>query len=85
MQPERPKPGISRREVLQRGAMVTGAAWTAPILHSLTVPAYAQVSPGPCDPNCNHAVELTRNPDASYSCQEPPTLCSSPPETVPAA
>lgn len=41
-------------------------------LQSMTAPAYAQVSPGPCDPNCSHGVHLTRNPDGSYSCQEPP-------------
>lgn len=76
---------ISRRGALKRAALATEAAWAAPFLQSMTVPAYAQVSPGPCDPNCSHGVHLTRNPDGSYSCQEPPGFqtCTGTPGTCP--
>jgi hypothetical protein len=43
--------GISRRELLRRGAIVGGTlAWATPLIQSLTPPAYAQMgaSPGTC-------------------------------------
>jgi hypothetical protein len=41
--------GISRRELLRRGAIVGGTmVWAVPVLQSLTPPAYAQGSPRPC-------------------------------------
>jgi hypothetical protein len=40
--------GISRRELLRRGAIVGGTvAWAAPLIQSLTPPAYAQMGPSP--------------------------------------
>jgi hypothetical protein len=76
---------ISRRRALKKAALATGAVWTAPLLQSMMAPAYAQVSPGPCDPNCSHGVHLTRNPDGSYSCQEPPGFesCTGTPGSCP--
>jgi hypothetical protein len=45
-------PGVSRRALLRRGAVIGGIAWTAPIIvQSLTSPAGAQVSPGPPRPD----------------------------------
>lgn len=41
--------GISRRELLRRGAIVGGTmVWAVPVLQSLTPPAFAQGSPRPC-------------------------------------
>lgn len=34
--------GISRRSLLGRGAIVGGTAWAAPVIHSLSAPAFAQ-------------------------------------------
>lgn len=40
--------GISRRELLRRGAVVGGTlAWATPLIQSLTPPAYAQMGPSP--------------------------------------
>ncbi len=41
--------GISRREMIRRGAVVGGTlVWAAPVIQSLTTPAYAQATPRPC-------------------------------------
>jgi hypothetical protein len=50
MIPEEPRGagGISRRRMLRRMGAGVAIAWTAPILTSVRVPAYAQVSPGSC-------------------------------------
>src|SRR5437899_4772755 len=41
--------GLSRRQVLQRGAVIGGAIWIPPIVQSIRVPAAAAVgSPAPC-------------------------------------
>jgi hypothetical protein len=40
--------GISRRRMLRRVGAGVAIAWTAPILTSVRVPAYAQPSPGVC-------------------------------------
>lgn len=41
--------GISRRELLRRGAIVGGTLiWAAPAVQTLAPAAYAQVTPGPC-------------------------------------
>jgi Cu/Zn superoxide dismutase len=45
MLPQEPQ-GISRRRMLKRVGAGVAVAWTAPILTSVRVPAYAQVSPG---------------------------------------
>lgn len=40
---------LSRRQVMQRGAVIGGAIWIPPIVQSLRIPAHAQVgSPQPC-------------------------------------
>jgi CHRD domain len=48
MIPEEPQGAgdISRRKMLKRVGAGVAVAWTAPILTSVRVPAYAQVSPG---------------------------------------
>ena len=50
MIPEEPQGagGISRRRMLRRMGAGVAIAWTAPILTSVRVPAYAQVTPGSC-------------------------------------
>jgi hypothetical protein len=41
--------GISRRELLKRGAVVGGTmVWAVPVLQSLAPPAFAQATPRPC-------------------------------------
>jgi hypothetical protein len=37
--------GVSRREILKRAAIAGGVAWAAPVIQSITTPAFAQVSP----------------------------------------
>ena len=42
------RPGISRRQLIKRGAVVGGAAiWVPPVIQSLRVPAYGQVGSPP--------------------------------------
>jgi hypothetical protein len=41
--------GVSRRELLRRGAIVGGTlVWATPVLQSLAPPAFAQATPRPC-------------------------------------
>jgi hypothetical protein len=44
--------GLSRREVLKRAAIVGGVAWAAPVIQSITTPAFAQVTPPGCKAGC---------------------------------
>lgn len=44
-----PKSAIPRRVALKRLGAGVAVAWTVPVVTSLRVPAYAQVSPGPAD------------------------------------
>lgn len=37
--------GLSRRDLLKRGAVVGGLMWTAPVIQSIRTPAYAQPYP----------------------------------------
>lgn len=37
--------GVSRRDLLRRGAIVGGLVWAAPVIQSIRSPAFAQVSP----------------------------------------
>lgn len=43
--PRKGHQSVTRREVLRRAAIVGGAAWAAPVIQSITTPAFAQVSP----------------------------------------
>lgn len=36
---------LTRREVLRRAAIVVGGAWAAPVIQSISTPAFAQVTP----------------------------------------
>jgi hypothetical protein len=58
---------ISRREALKKGALLTGMAWTTPVIVSQT-PAFAQVSPGPCFFTCTYKVWFDY---PSLGCVEP--------------
>jgi hypothetical protein len=42
--------GLTRRELIRRGAIAGGLAWSAPMLQSLGTPAFAQGYP--CRPGC---------------------------------
>jgi hypothetical protein len=42
--------GLTRRELIRRGAIAGGLAWSAPVLQSLGTPAFAQGYP--CRPGC---------------------------------
>jgi hypothetical protein len=45
--------GISRRELIRRGAIVGGTLlWATPVIQSLSPPAFAGVTPGVCSCCC---------------------------------
>jgi hypothetical protein len=44
--------GVSRREILKRAAIAGGVAWAAPVIQSITTPAFAQVTPPGCAAGC---------------------------------
>jgi hypothetical protein len=71
MRPEQnPKtavPPISRREAVRRAAVATGAAWVIPVLQTVNVPAYAQVSPREC--GCEFFPQFVRLEDGNWTCQ----------------
>lgn len=46
-----PHDGVTRRELLKRAAVAGSVAWAAPVIHSITTPAFAQVTPG-CIAGC---------------------------------
>lgn len=68
--------GLSRRDVLKRGGIVAGVAWTAPMLLSVT-PAAASVSScpdqrPPCDGVCCVPEDnCVLQDDGSFDCVEP--------------
>ncbi len=41
--------GLSRRQIIQRGALVGAVAWTAPVIATFRSPAGAQTGSVPCD------------------------------------
>lgn len=43
--PRKGHQSVTRREVLRRAAIVGGAAWAAPVIQSISTPAFAQVTP----------------------------------------
>lgn len=43
--------GVTRRELLKRAAVAGSVAWAAPVIHSITTPAFAQATPG-CIAGC---------------------------------
>lgn len=57
---------INRREALKRAAIVTGAAWAAPVLTSLRTPAFAQYGV-PCEEDCTYVFHTE---DPSFACSE---------------
>lgn len=63
-EPERPAT-ITRRETLRRIGIVGAAAWTAPIVSSFNVPAFAQEGTPRCT-ECGNA------PGATPHCPQPP-------------
>ena len=50
-EPSTQNSNLSRREVLRRAVIVGGAAWAAPVIQSISTPAFAQVTPG-CIAGC---------------------------------
>lgn len=60
---------IDRREALKRAALVTGAAWAAPVLTSLRTPAFAQYGV-PCEEDCVYVAHF-EPPGFSCSACEP--------------
>jgi hypothetical protein len=61
-----PNPGrINRREALKRTAIVTGVAWTAPVVMSMRSPAFAQSPPG-CEEGCRYVIQFQEPPP--YTC-----------------
>jgi hypothetical protein len=64
---------IDRRKLLKRAAVAGGAAWAAPVLTSLPIPAYAQYG-APCEEGCTYVVCYTVQSDGSHSpCSECPS------------
>jgi len=51
MDEEEPKARLNRRDAIRKGAIVIGAAWTLPVIQSVTVPAFAGSGP-PSTNNC---------------------------------
>lgn len=57
--------GISRRRMLKRIGAGAAVAWSAPVLTSMSTPAFAQYQDSPCDPGnqcdlntpCNFAID----------------------------
>jgi hypothetical protein len=47
-----PRPGLSRREALKRGAIIGGLTWSVPVLQSISAPSFAQASPPPGAEGC---------------------------------
>lgn len=43
--PRKGHQSVTRREVLRRAAIVGGAVWAAPVIQSISTPAFAQVTP----------------------------------------
>ncbi len=69
---------ITRRKALRYGGVVAGGIWVAPVVTSLTSPAYATGSPAPTTTTscgCTHLVHLTRNSDDTYSCSTGSYIC----------
>ena len=80
---EEPDPGVSRRALLRRGAVVGGIAWTAPIIvQSLTSPAGAQVSPGPPPRDRDDDDDDDDDREASGPAPAPPVLEPVPPPPI---
>ncbi len=73
---------ITRRKALRYGGVVAGGIWVAPVVTSLTSPAYALGSPPPATSTpettcgCTHLVHLARNNDNTYSCSTGSYICA---------
>jgi len=65
-----PKEGISRRKMMKRIGAGAAIAWTAPILTSISTPAFATVAPSNCDPGqtCQPACDVLRPCHAPFNC-----------------
>lgn len=62
---------IDRRDLIKRGAVIGGLVWTAPVLQSLSSPAFAQATPL-CQSGC-FAVKVNRAtdcPGATGDCED---------------
>jgi hypothetical protein len=46
-----PHEGVTRREIIKRAAIAGGVAWAAPVIQSITTPAFAQTTPR-CTAGC---------------------------------
>lgn len=70
---ERNARNISRRDLIRRGAVVGGLAWTAPVIvSSLSSPAGAQVSPPPDNGQTTTTTTTTRSPSQAPTAAGPP-------------
>jgi hypothetical protein len=63
---------ISRRRALKRVAAGAAVAWSAPVLTSLSAPAFAQYGPCPVPPPCGPACASSGFRDCQVA---PPCIC----------
>lgn len=77
-QPVNPNLGVSRRDLLKRGAVVGAVVWAAPVVQSLSSPAFAQAAGG--SPLCDFDIFI--DPDGTGP--NPPVLSMTCPTSRPA-
>lgn len=71
---ERPE-GISRRRMLKRIGAGAAIAWSAPVLTSLRIPAFAQAASGPCAPTCTTNYCCDSANCGPVPCTSDPNVC----------
>ena len=72
--------GLSRRDLIKRGVIAGGLAWTAPVIvQSMTSPAGAQTSPAPPTTTTTNSTPTTAPPVIGPSTVGPPPAILSEP------
>lgn len=72
-------PGLTRRQVLVRGAVVGGAAWTAPMLLGVR-PAFAGASQCPGEGDASTETQYTDCMNGTFECCQPGDVCGTFPD-----
>ena len=71
--------GLSRRDLIKRGVIAGGLAWTAPVLvQSMTSPAGAQTSPAPPDTTTTTSTTTAPPVIGPSTVGPPPAILSEP-------
>jgi len=74
-EPGEVRKGITRRDMLRRGAVVGGLLWTAPVIQSITSPAYAVSEAFHACCQCNDAFPWPALVDG-VTCQDCQDFCT---------